>query len=86
MTSSAGTYIDLKALIVLSIGPDIRGSTTLMQFRGMGHKLALTAARKIQGISAGSFPYRKLLRPRADWWIALASALIEILRYDRSVF
>jgi hypothetical protein len=73
MTSSAGTCVDLKALMVL------------MQFRGVGRKLALTAARRIQGMIAGSFPYRKLLRLQADW-IALASALIEILRCDRSVF
>jgi hypothetical protein len=39
MTSSAGIYIDFKVLIVLSIGPDIRGSTTLIQFRGIDYKL-----------------------------------------------
>jgi hypothetical protein len=44
MTSSAGTYMDLKVLIVLLIRQDIRGSTTLMQFRGIGYKLVLTAA------------------------------------------
>jgi len=28
--------------VILSIGPAMRGSATLMQFRGAGHKLALS--------------------------------------------
>jgi hypothetical protein len=36
-------HVELGAVVILSIGPAIRGSATLMQFRGAGHNLALTA-------------------------------------------
>lgn len=69
MTNSASTCVDLRALVVLSIRPAIRGSTTLLQFRGVGHKLALTAARGSQRFKEWSqaVSYKgQLLRLRAD--------------------
>jgi hypothetical protein len=43
MTSSAGTSVELRARVIQSIGSAMRGSTTLLQFRGVGRKLALIA-------------------------------------------
>jgi hypothetical protein len=37
-------YVELGAGVVLSIGSAMGGSTTLLQFWGVGHKLALTKA------------------------------------------
>ena len=40
--------MELEAVAILSVGPAMRGSATLMQFRGAGHKLALTAVQRFK--------------------------------------
>jgi hypothetical protein len=41
-------YVELTAVVILSIGPAIRRSATVMQFRGTGHKLVLTAVQRVK--------------------------------------
>jgi hypothetical protein len=41
-------HVGLGAVVILSIGPAMRGSATLLQFRGVGHKLALTAVQRFK--------------------------------------
>jgi hypothetical protein len=88
MTSSAGTCVDLRAPMVLSSRPDTRGSATLLQFRGGGQKLALTAVRglrrfkgQLQAVAYTGNRFGDGLTSR----FAFESALIETLLCDRSI-